>query len=304
MNGKGDEHNIAEETQRRILEIAKKLNYKANFAARCLSTGRTHTIGLVVPDVSNPFFANIVRKIEYYAEQKGYSVLITNTDENVKKEKEILKALINRQVEGIIIAPTEAISQNFDQIPIVVFDRIHPSQKTNFVNINNQETAFALTDHLFKQGHKKVALLSLTSFLPNIKERIEGYKQACLQNHVEIDNNLIIEIKNHNKKEDLKKALKSLFFSKTPVTAVLFLNNVLAAKSIWIINTCFKALSKDLSLASFDNLDIFDYTEPKITSALQPSEMISKCCVELLYELVEHDRSEPGIFFKTQLIIR
>lgn len=303
MNGKGDEMNISKTTQKRILETAKRYNYQPNHAARILSMGRSLTIAFVVPDISNPFFSKIARLVEYYAEQKGYSVMFANTDENKKKEHKILTNLIARQIDGIIVAPTsETIYQDLT-IPTVIFDRINNQQK-NFIAINNKDTAYQLTKALIKKGHDEIALFSVSSFLPNIKERIVGYRQALRDNNIPYNELLVNDIDPKNIKRDIKKVLSSIKQSNKSIKAALFLNNVLAAEFIWIINAFNKQRNDLLSLASFDNLDMFDYLTPKIISASQPSDMIAQKSVEMLFKQIDNNIVSDGVFLQTEIIKR
>ncbi len=306
LNGRGDEKNISADTQKRIVDTAKRLNYRPNHLARSLSVGHSYTIGFIVPDISNPFFGKIARLVEHCAEDKGYSVMVASTGEDPKKEQAIIESFQNRQIDGIIIAPASDFSQetiNF-VLPMVCFDRVYSNQSTSFVDINNKETARELTQQLINSGNKRIGLLTLTSHLPNISQRIDGYKQALITNALEPDQKFIKEIDDINKKEGVKQAIGELLAGDNPVTAILFLNNVIAAEGIWIVNRYYPDQINQLQFASFDNLDVFDYALPRVTSALQPCEAIAHKCVEMLFHQIEHKKSSKGLCFSTKIIKR
>ncbi len=309
LNGRGDEKNISLKTQEKIIDIAKKNNYKANFIARSLSLGKSFTIGFVVPDISNPFFGKIAKQIEAIAETKGYSVMVANTNEDIAKERNIIESFKSRQIDGIILA---SASNNYDRLtdvfgkeyPYVLFDRFLPNIESPFIGINNYETAQQLTNALIKKGHHKIALFSITSFLPNILERENGYKDSLISNNISFSKNLVFEIDPTDIKSGVKEAISKMISESDPATAILFLNNVLTAEAIWVINTMHPQLKQTLDFASFDNLDLFDYSLPKVTSALQPSKEIANYAVNMLCDQIDNKLLNKGIQLKTTIINR
>jgi LacI family transcriptional regulator len=305
LNGRGDEKNISAETQQRVLETAKMLDYVPNHLARSLSMGRSFTIGFIVPDISNPFFGKIARLVEHFAEKRGYSVMVASTDERPDKEKKILETFINRQIDGIIIAPVTDLSDvALKQIPLVCFDRIYSRQAETGVAINNKETAQQLTQSLVNKGHQRISLVALSSQLPNIQERITGYKKALVQNGIDIVERLIVEVDEHNKKASTRKVIKELLDEVNAPTGYLFLNNVLAAEAIWTVNKYHANKINGLHFASFDNLDLFDYALPKVISALQPGEDIARNCVDLLCYQIDENKTKEGFCLSTKIIER
>ncbi len=303
LNGRGNEKNISAETQKRVLDIAQRLNYQPNHLARSLSMGRSYTIGFVVPDISNPFFSKIARLVEHYAEERGYSVMVASTDEKPEKEQKILTAFTNRQIDGVIIAPTtELVSSKIANLPMVNFDRNFNDKDDNFVTINNSETANQLTQKLIGKGCQKIGLVGLSSFLPNINERIDGYKEALTNNGLFINQSLIIDVNTNLIKQDVESAIHQLL--KEEVDGFLFLNNVLAAEGIWLVNKHYPQLIDKIKFASFDNLDVFDYAKPKVTSALQPGDEIARNCVEMLFKQIEDKEQSGSIRLSTTIIER
>ncbi|MCW3788552.1 LacI family DNA-binding transcriptional regulator [Plebeiibacterium sediminum] len=309
LNGRGDEKNISQKTQEKILAVARENNYKANYIARSLSLGKSFTIGFIVPDISNPFFGKIAKQIETVAEKKGYSVMVANTNEDVLKETNIIESFKARQIDGIILA---SASKNYNQLtsiigkdyPSVFFDRFLPNMNKPFIGINNFETAQQLTELLIQKGHKKIALVSITSYLPNIVNRINGYKDALTTSEIGVNEDLIFEIEPTDIKNGIKQVISNMVEGENPTTAILFLNNVLTAEAIWTVNTLYPEYKDQLDFASFDNLDLFDYSTPRVISALQPSEDIANLAVNMLCDQIDNNNQHEGIQLDTSIITR
>jgi LacI family transcriptional regulator len=307
LNGRGDEKNISQATQVKISEIAKSHHYQPNQLARSLSLGKSETLALVVPDISNPFYGKIARFIEKYAEAKGYKVMIASTGEDISKEQNLLKSFKARQIDGIVLASAQRTwtdGATLNTIPIVYFDRIFQEQECSFVDIDNQNATEKLTSTLINKTHKRIGLLTLTSYLPNINQRLKGYYGALKKASMQIDPKLVIEINYNNKKKYVHKALERLLYLNEPVTAVVFLNNVLAAEGIWAINTYWPELKDKIEFASFDNLDLFDYSAPKVISVLQPTEQIAQNCINMLCSQIKENKMVKGRCIRTKLIER
>lgn len=309
LNGKGDENKISETTQKKIIDIAREKNYQPNQLARSLVIGKSHTIGLIIPDISNPFFGKMGKFIEHYIHKKGFNVMFGSTMESAEIEKKLLDVFFSRQVDGIIIAATmknKTLPELFikNNYPVVFFDRI-PSERNLFsVSIDDESATNKLTKRLILKGHKSIGLISLLSHLPNISSRVSGYKRALLEEGIEFNENLIYDINLDNKKEDVKEALCEMMESKNSVTAVIFLNNMLAAEGIWCLNVHLKDRIGKLDLACFDNLDMFDYSSPSVTSVIQPVEEIAKQCVNMLFNQIEGNEIENRVILQTKIIDR
>ncbi|MCW3806140.1 LacI family DNA-binding transcriptional regulator [Plebeiibacterium marinum] len=304
LNNRGDEKNISSATQEKILAIVKDHNYKPNQLARSLSLGKTNTIGFVVPDISDPFYGKIAKHIDSCAEERFFKVMIANSHEDKNKESELINNLISRQIDGIILASTQVFESNkYKGVPLVYFDRISPNQKDSFIDINNQYSTEQITKLLIKRGHSKIGFISLTSYLPNIQDRITGYKNALIDSGFVTDENNIIDIDYNNKKESVVKALKTLLCTNN-CTGIVFVNNVLAAEGVWALNTYFSELIEKVEFACFDNLDLFDYSLPKVTSVVQPIEDIAKNCLEMLCDQIDNSIIHKGKVLKTTIIER
>lgn len=287
LNDRGDDHGISKSTQKKVRKVADKLNYTPNSMARSLRTGKTDTIGLIIADIGNPFFARLARSIEDFAFTKGYHLIFSSSDESAALEGQLIEMMRNRQVDGLIISST--LVQNNCQIlhslqaenfPFVLIDRYIPNTDFSYVVSDNEQGTVDLVQHLVDQGRKKIALYSITpSHLTSITDRIAGYKKALTLNNIPIDPQLIIEIPFDN----IQKVKESFdLLERKKVDAIITLNNSLA-------HICLKScqergirIPEDISFTSFDNVDWFDLVNPGVTSVQQNIEAMGEKAVEIL----------------------
>ena len=190
---KDKENKVSAAVAKKVRKVAKELNYQPNQIAKSLKSGRTYTIGLIVADISNPFFAQIARIIEDEAAKLGYTVIFGSSDEKSKKSWDLIQLLLNRQVDGFILAPTEGSEAQVQylkgvKIPFVLIDRYFPQLATNYVVIDNYNAAFGAVERLVKTGNKKIGIIAYSSKLQHMKERIKGYREAMGKNNIEVKN--------------------------------------------------------------------------------------------------------------------
>jgi len=312
LNGKGDENGISPITQKRVIETAKKLKYKPNQTARSLRMGRSETIGLIVSDISNPFYAQIAGRIEIKASIQGYNLFVCSTYENPEKEIELIQMLKSRNVDGMIISSS---AENIDEIeklknedyPFVLIDRNLDLPDINLVSVDNFKGAFEATQHLIDTGLKTIAFLSITpSYISTIIDRKKAYIKALVENGLEEDHTLLKEIRFDRINEDTEKALTELFNIKPDIDAVFSSNNSVTVACLSTFSKMNIMIPKDLALVSFDDVDWFEYSNPGITAVAQSVNDIGDNAVDiLLNEIKMKGKSEKKqICLDTRLIIR
>ena len=165
LNGKKKEYRVGEETAKRILKIAQEMNYQPNIAAKSLRSGRTKTIGVVVSDISNPFFSQLARILEDEATKRGYTVLFGSSDEDTEKMDRVVSNLINKGVDGLIIVPCENSEKSIgslvdNNVPIVLFDRYFPEINVSYVALNNCNATYIATKYLLDSGYKAPCMVA------------------------------------------------------------------------------------------------------------------------------------------------
>lgn len=310
MNDRGDSHGISKKTQKMVKAVADDLNYKPNTMARSLRTGKTDTIGLILADIGNPFYAKLARSIEDFAITKGYHLIFSSSDENAALEEQLIEMMRNRQVDGLIIASTlvqnncQVLQKLQDQkFPFVLIDRYIPNTDFSSVVSDNEKGTKDLVQHLIDQGRKKIALFSITpSHLTSISDRIGGYKKALESNNIDFDPHLIVEIPFDNIAK-LKDGFDLL--ERKNVDAIITLNNSLA-------HTCLKTcqergirIPEDMAFSSFDDVSWFELLSPGITGVRQPVKKMGENAVQILMDKFKSKNTlEKREFLPVELKIR
>lgn len=303
LNHRGDERGISTETQKKVWNLAKKLNYKPNQVARSLRLGNSKIIGLIISDISNVFYSVIAKSIEDEASRNGYSVMFMSSEEDPKAEEEMTNTLINRGVDGLVLSTSYSERDQVrklrdSNIPFVLIDRYVPGVKTNCVLVEDYQGAFDMTEHLLSMGYTKIALLNVTpSHLTTMKNRILGYKDALRQNGNIVKNKLVKEIPYYDIKKNMKAILMDLILTEK-VQSIFFLNNKLTIAGLEILKQLNIRIPQDISVVSFDDIDLFRFSYPTITSVKQPKEKIGKLAFEILLNQINDPNLE-----KQQIIL-
>ena len=264
-----DSPEISEATKTKIKEYANLQNYKPNSIAKNLKNQRTNTIGVIIPNILNPFFAKVFSGIEKAALAKGYNVITGISNESHEKEMEVMDMLNNGTIDGFIVSVAEETQskkeyQHFKEIinsgtPIVMFDRVADSIVCDKVIVDDFESAFEATQHLVKLGSKKIALLSTIGNLSVGELRFEGYQKALKENHIKIDSNLLV-LENELELFDAKLAN---LFQKEKVDAVFALDEHASTMAMKL------AIKKGIKIP--EQLNIIGFADGVWSKRLTPS---------------------------------
>ena len=288
LNDRGDEKSISKKTQNAVQQLAKKYNFTPSFLARGLRMGKTHTIGLIVADISNKFYAKIAREVEKVAAENNYNVIYCSSDESVDKEVELISMLRSRQVDGLIIATTQQHTQLFtqmkkDKYPFVLVDRRLPRLKVNYVGCDNKNGAYDVTSRLIKNGFKKIGLFKISpSHLSSIKEREMGYVSALKDHKIKIDRQLIKTMEFDSIQASVDDYLDELMKPPVALDAIFTLNNNIAIACLRYLKKHQYSIPQDVALISFDDVDLFGFLDPGISAVSQPLVEIGKQSVTFL----------------------
>lgn len=286
MNNKEKEGRVAPDTARKIREIAKELNYRPNQIARSLKSKKSRTIGLIVADISNPFFGNLARTIEDEAHLHDYTVIFGSSDENHEKLKKVLDFLTTRQVDGFIIAPTDdcketVIELKKNQIPLVLIDRYFEDVSTNYVIIDNFQASLDATNHLLERGHRKIGIIAYHSQLIHFKHRVDGYLAALKKAGIDADPRYRKEVGYLHFEEDMKIALRDLIY-KEGVEAIFFCTNTLAIKGLKQIFEWGIKVPEEIDVVAFDQNVAYDFFKYFIPHIKQPIKEMGREAVRIL----------------------
>lgn len=295
LSGKEKEGRVSKVLADKIRLKAKELNYQPNSLARSLRIGKSLTIGLIVADISNPFFGKLAFHIQEQAQKYGYTVFITNTNEDTEKMQETINTLKNRQVDGFIIIATENGStyiQNLKNtnIPLVLLDRHYPDVPTNYVVIDNFNSALKATQFILSQGCKKTAFITYQNSMHHFLQRMEGYKQAMKEGKC-LDLNLIKKVKYSNLEKDTAKAIEKVL--EKGVDSIFFGTDSIAAAAIKYLQKKDPLIFKKIRLVSFDYSEMFDFIDKPVSHILQPLPEMGKKSVDILMDLINSKLEGP-----------
>jgi LacI family transcriptional regulator len=299
---------VSQETRERVLAAMSALNYRPNALARSLRQGKTNTMGLVLPDSANPYFAEISRSIEDEAFKKGYSVFLCNTESDTQRELFYVDVLSKKQVDGIIFiaAGDQADSLDFllrEDMPVVMIDRNLPNVEVDAVLTDNELGGFLATRHLIELGHKRIACIAGPSSITPSAERIIGYRRALEQAGLSYDETLILRGDYHA--QSGMEITHSVLKLEPRPTAIFALNDLMALGALRAAAEAGYSVPKDLAVVGYDDLELAHFTNPPLTTIAQPKKQIGAQAIHLLVErIARKDRPPSRLVLPPELIVR
>ncbi len=294
---------VSEDVRARVMEAIRELDYRPNQVARSLRSQQSTTLGLIVSDVCNPFFTDVSRSVEDCAYEKGYSVFLCNSDEDEKKEKFYLREMIDKNVAGVILSPTQKASENFQtlglNIPVVVYDRAVKGMEVDTIIIDNRDSAFNLTNHLIEKGYRRIAgiFCNVTTGI----ERRSGFEKAIAAAGLASP----AVIMAHPSFESGYNATKKLLGISPRPDAVFTSDNLVLAGALQAINELGVVIPEELGIVGYDDVAWMTLVRPSITVVRQPTDQIARMAVDLLMQRIENPKRLPlQVILKGQIIIR
>lgn len=292
LNNHGDEKGINKETQKRVLEKAEELNYTPNLVARGLRLGVSKTIGVIVADISNKFYSKIAKRIEDVAGLHGYNIIFCSSDENPKKEIELIQTLRERQVDGLIISTCQNRAGTFqklrkDHFPFVLIDRYIPRINTHYVGVDNRQGGFDATEHLINSGYKKIGFIGiLPVHLRSIRDRELGYRDALKKHGIRVRTSYIRNVAFDFSPDDMHNLLIGLLNPPNKIDAIFCSNNRIAVACLDFLHQMNISIPEEVALVSFDDIDVFRFSHPTITAVAQPVEDIGEQAFNILFGII------------------
>lgn len=309
LNKKSKTARISPETEALIMKAAKKLKYNPNQLARSLRLKKTHTIGLVVPDISNPFFAFVTRVIQKHAYDAGYSLVVCNTDEDLNTETEQVLLLRGKGVDGFIIMPVGLDQNHIRELleynkPLVLLDRCFDSIDANSVGVDNYTGAFMGTEHLIKNGHEEIAIIQGLPNTSTNSSRVRGYRDALLRYDIPVRDENIVG--NDFRKDNGYIETKLLLGRHKPPTALFTMSDLITLGALEAIYESGLSIPEDISIISFDEVDFAPFLKAPLTVVRQPRELLGQAAVKLLIDDIRFkgDKPKQKVELKTELIVR
>jgi DNA-binding LacI/PurR family transcriptional regulator len=299
---------IHDDTRKRVLKAIKQLDYRPSRVARRLRKKGAQILGLVIADVSNPYYTAVIQSIENIAHAHKYSMLLCNSGEDPNRERIHINILLEEQVAGIIISPVDEESISCEAflrqgIPVVAIDRRFRNLKLDSVLVDNSMGAYEATCHLIRLGHKRIGLIAGPSRLTTGRERQAGYEKALNENGLGVDPDLI-EVGDFKQQSGYTKACDLLNRQDRP-TALFVSNNLMTLGALNAIHDIGLRIPQDIAIVGFDDLSWAPSINPPLTAVAQPTYELGKWAANLLLgRLSERDKEPVEIILKPSLIVR
>ena len=308
INGQEKEKRVGAEVIRKIRQAAEELNYQPNQIARSLRMQSTKTIGLIVADIANPFFGHLARIIENEAAKHGFTIIIGSSDEADFKSESLINTLLNRQVDGFIIIPSEGSAKQIQsllrkKVPVVLVDRYFPEINTSYIVLDNYQAMFDATSHLISEGYKDITLIAYESSLIHMKERIRGYLEAMDSNELK-EKISLKEISFDRHQEDMEAVFEELDLKTMNKTALLFATNTLSISGLFCMQKHCLKIPKDIAFIGFDGGECFDIHSPPLSFVQQPLEEMGKESFNVLMNLINGSNKVTRIILSPVLVTR
>ncbi len=301
-------YKISEETKATIRRMAEELGYSPNKMARGLRLRRSHQIGVIVPDVSNPFFATMVKSVSKEARRAGYSILVLDSDEDSGIEEESLHAILESRVDGLLIAAVGQQDAHIRDVarsgpPLVMLDRWSKGLDVDAISVDNFKGGYQATQHLLHEGHRKIAFIQGLHGTNANEGRLRGYLQAMTEAGVSPSSRYIVGDDFRSINGYLE--TKTLLQLKEPPTAIFTAGDLIALGALQALKEEGVACPAGMSLVTFDDPSFASYLSPPLTAVEQPIEEMGEMGVRLLIRRMRNPGEEAKqVLLEPRLIVR
>lgn len=285
----------------------KKLGYRPNATARALVSKSSSTIGVLVSDVSDPFFGVMLKSIDRIAHQNDKHILVGNGYHDAESERRVIELLINSRCDALVIhskglTDEELIAYAREVKGLVLINRTIPEIAERCISLDNYRGAYLATEHLIKQGHSKIACISSTHQIDDAEERIKGYREALKDNGIELHSSYIEYCEPNS--EGGEQAMTTLLSKSLDMTAVVAYNDYIAAGALSITQENSISVPDQLSIVGFDDGLIARYVYPQLTTVRYPIAMMAEKAAELALALAHDDQSNQDSICYTPTLVR
>lgn len=284
---------VKEETRKKVMDIIEELNYVPNAIARSLSTSKTNTIGVIVPDINNPFFGEVIKGIIDVADQNDLNIILFDADESIKKEIKSLKVLKEQRIQGVLIAPTsfeDDLNSEYIKaieslnVPIVWIDG--NVKYTNFggVFVDNLKGTYDGIEAFIKEGHRDIAIITGRMNSWPAQERLLGYKKALAMNNIPLNENYILY--GDYKQESGYRLTKEVLKMEKRPTAIFVCSNLMTLGCIKALKEENVKIPDEMAIIGFDNIDILNVVGMDISFVVGPSIELGRASMKVLIDIL------------------
>jgi len=308
LSNKEKEGRVSAKMAQRIRETAARLNYKPNHAARSLKKNRQMTIGCIVADISNPFFAEMARRIEDEAYKLNYTVIFGSSDEELEKFRKLTDFFISRQLDGYLIAPPENGREEIIRlkelnVPLVLIDRYYDDLNLNYVVIDNYEASLKVVDHLVKKGYTRIGMVAYESQMLHFRKRAAGYTDALIANGIKPSEDLLKRVNFSQLRRNVIKEVRELI-EQQGVEAIYFAANSLAIEGLKYIFKRGYAMPEEIKVVAFDENTAYSFFRHPIAHVKQPLKEMSTTAIKMLIDFIEgRPTDQPRVYLESSLIL-
>jgi LacI family transcriptional regulator len=298
MNGKAKERRISDKVAQQIEALAKELGYRPNQTAVSLRTGKSKIIGLIVEDISNVFFATLAKTIEDIAYSLGYRIVYCSTENNDDKGKDLIRMLLQQQVDGFLITPSKGMHKQVAELlrmskPVVLVDRYFPDIEVPHVMAGNYEGVKKGIDHLVEKGYSKIGFVTVDLDQIQMHERERGYKETLKAHGLRYYPRLVLKLPYKQSRDAFTEQIATFIKANKTIDAIFFTTNYLGVYGLESIEQLGLSIPGDIAVVCFDSHDMFKLVKPGITTIEQPIEEIAKASIQMLINCIE------GVSFST-----
>ncbi|MCI2229227.1 LacI family transcriptional regulator [Polaribacter sp. MSW13] len=303
---------ISHETSKKVKDLARKLHYMPNMFAKGFRQHKTNIIGVIVPNILSYFISTILKEILLQAEVNGYRVIISETNNDVKKEKEMLHTMLQFGVDGILMSLSkntvnvDPILHALNQKPLILFDKVSNKIPCTQVIIDGEEATFNAIEHLINIGKKRIAIIKEFEQSYNSERRFQGYLRALKTNNIPIDKKLIVSTHDISLKKG-RSLTSQLISLKEKPDAIFCITDAAAIGAIQTLKKFNIKIPEDIAVIGFSNSLNSTIVEPKLTTLDQPGKRIGEIAMNCLVTEIEEPKEHltiKTIEIKTNLIIR
>ncbi|WP_409297170.1 catabolite control protein A [Peribacillus sp. SCS-26] len=284
--------NVKPATRKKVMEVIDRLGYRPNAVARGLASKKTTTVGVIIPDISSIFFAELARGIEDIATMYKYNIILSNSDQNTEKELHLLNTLLGKQVDGIVFMGSHITDAHIEEfrkspVPIVLAGTIEETGQIPSVNIDNEQAAYDAAKHFIEKGHKKIALVTGVDKDPTNEKRLQGYRKALEGSGISMNEDFVID--GDFTYDSGMEAFDRLMNGEERPTALLVGGDEMALGVVHAAQDAGSSVPDDFEVISFDNTRLTLMVRPRISTIVQPLYDIGAVSMRLLTKLMNKE---------------
>lgn len=299
---------VKEDTKKRILETIRELGYQPNAIARSLRLNSSGTIGMLIPDITNPLFPAVIKGVENYASEKDLSLILSNTNDLYEKEMKLIRLLLNRRVDGLLLASVHLRDDTIAEVeksgvPFVLVNRGNRKDTGPYVVAGNGAGSKMAVRHLIDLGHRRIAHIAGFLYTDSGIERLEGYRKELNHANVTVDSEYMVEA-GYSEERGYKAMLKLLKLPNPP-TAVFAVNDLTAMGAIMASQESGLRVPEDISIVGFDDIWVASRIEPALTTIRVPLYEMGYLAMQILYQLMHNlPVEQKRVTLETSMIVR